>query len=66
MGTYCFLNEMVIAVIMMIEITPILVVLIMIYNAIRQLILKLEIIIVVLVIMTGMIVTINNEMSCRT
>lgn len=57
---------MVIAVIMMIEITPILVVLIMIYNAIRQLILKLEIIIVVLVIMTGMIVTINNEMSCRT
>lgn len=57
---------MVIAVIMMIEITPILVVLIMIYNAIRQQILKLEIIIVVLIIMTGMIVTINNEMSCRT
>lgn len=66
MGTYCFLNEMVIAVIMMIEITPILVVLMMIYNAIRQLMLKLDIIIVVVIIMTGMIVTINNEMSCRT
>lgn len=50
----------------MIEITPILVVLMMIYNAIRQLMLKLDIIIVVVIIMTGMIVTINNEMSCRT